>query len=75
MDCDEKFDSYFNEFQLGKKRLFLDPSVLNVIPPTNDKNGRVPATPAFDPNDTTFYAYRGGSDMKENQRNRIQSSC
>lgn len=65
MDCDEKFDSYFNEFQLGKKRLFLDPSVINVIQTPKDKNGRAFVRPAFDPNDTIFYAYGGGSDMKE----------
>lgn len=40
------FDSYVNEFVLGKKRIFVAPEMLH----TNE-NG----DPVFDPNDVTFY--------------------
>ena len=56
MDCDEKFDSYFNEFQLGKKRIFLDPSTVNIQIPTNGNNN---VRPAFDPDDVAFYGLSG----------------
>ena len=42
---DNKYDSYDNEFGLGKKRIFVSPEMLT------DSNGN----PAFDPNDTVFY--------------------
>lgn len=51
-DVDEKFDSYFNEFNLGKKRIFVDPSVVNVDPSRSGDNIK----PVFNSNDTTFYA-------------------
>ena len=62
MDVDEKFDSYFNEFQLGKKRIFLDPSAINVPIPTDGETTR----PAFDPDDVAFYGLSGlGEDGKK----------
>lgn len=42
---DTTFDSYDNEFFLGRKRIFVAPEMLKNI------NG----TPAFDPDDTVFY--------------------
>lgn len=42
---DTTFDSYDNEFSLGRKRIFVAPEMLKNI------NG----TPAFDPDDTVFY--------------------
>jgi len=43
------YDSYINEFTLGKKRIFVDDTVTKI----NMENGRI--QPLFDPNDTTFY--------------------
>lgn len=61
-EIDEIFDSYFNEFQLGKKRIFLDPSVVNVTVPVSGPNVR----PAFDPDDVSFYGLNGlGEDGKK----------
>ena len=54
-EIDEIFDSYFNEFQLGKKRIFVDPSVVNVTVPVSGPNVR----PAFDPDDVSFYGLNG----------------
>ena len=61
MDVDEKFDSYFNEFQLGKKRIFVDPSSINVVPTVDNENTK----PVFDPDDIAFYGVAGlGEDNK-----------
>lgn len=46
------YDSYINEFVLGKKRIFVAPEMLH----TND-NG----DPVFDPNDVTFYQLPEGA--------------
>ena len=42
---DTEYDSYCNEFDLGRKRIFVAPELL-----TNDDG-----TPAFDPEDAVFY--------------------
>ncbi len=42
---DTEFDSYSNEFELGKKRIFVAPEMVR------NKDG----SPAFDPEDTVFY--------------------
>lgn len=42
---DTEFDSYSNEFELGRKRIFVAPEMIN------NKDG----SPAFDPEDTVFY--------------------
>lgn len=42
---DTEFDSYSNEFELGKKRIFVAPEIMK------NKDG----SPAFDPEDTVFY--------------------
>lgn len=56
-DCDIKYDSYQNEFKLGKKRIFVKAggATHNV-----DKDGNI--TPVFDTNDTTFYAMPGDAE-------------
>lgn len=43
--CDITFDSYVNEFVLGRKRIFVAPEML-------DYDG---GDPSFDPNDVVFY--------------------
>lgn len=43
---DIEYDSYCNEFELGRKRIFVRPEML-----TN-----ADGTPAFDPDDSVFYA-------------------
>ena len=52
-DVDLVFDSYFNEFKLGKKRIFVDDTVVK----TDIKDGKL--IPIFDPNDTVFYGIPG----------------
>lgn len=42
---DLEYDSYANEFSLGRKRIFVAPEMVS------DKSGN----PTFDPNDTVFY--------------------
>lgn len=44
---DVVYDSYVNEFQMGKKRIFVAPEMLSADPVTGN--------PAFDENDTVFY--------------------
>ena len=41
---DLEYDSYANEFEMGRKRIFVAPELLNLD-----------GEPSFDPNDTTFY--------------------
>lgn len=58
---DGVYDSYFNEFILGKKRIFADATVLNMdMDPNSPTKGKV--RPVFDPNDTVFYNYPGWKD-------------
>lgn len=56
---DVEYDSYANEFELGKKRIFVSPEMLT------DIDGNY----AFDPNDTVFYQLPeemlGATKMKE----------
>lgn len=59
-DVDEKFDSYYNEFEMGKKRIFIDPTLVNA----NIGNQGEGIKPAFDPRDTTFYALTFDGDKK-----------
>ena len=42
---DIKYDSYSNEFELGRKRIFVAPEMMKNV------NGSI----AFDPEDVTFY--------------------
>lgn len=58
---DGVYDSYFNEFILGKKRIFADASVLNMdTDPNSPSRGQI--RPVFDPNDTVFYNFPGWKD-------------
>ena len=54
---DIAYDSYVNEFVLGKKRIFVAPEMLSV---------RDSGAPVFDPNDVTFYQLPEDS-MKEGE--------
>lgn len=54
---DTAYDSYVNEFVLGKKRIFVAPELLNMNPDGD---------PVFDPNDVTFYQLPEDS-MKDNK--------
>ena len=60
------YDSYDNEFQLGKKRIFIDTSLLQI----DYEKGE--SKPLFDTNDTTFYGFNMGSD--ENKKKPIEES-
>ncbi len=53
---DMEYDSYANEFNLGRKRIFVAPEMLSDI----DGN------PAFDENDTVFYQLPEGTEMGNN---------
>ena len=52
--CDLVYDSYINEFVLGKKRIIVPISMAKI---EMSKDGT--ATPIFDPNDTVYYAMPG----------------
>lgn len=54
--CDIVYDSYINEFILGKKRIIV-PASLAKIEMTKEGN----ITPIFDPDDTVYYAMPGDS--------------
>lgn len=54
---DLEYDSYANEFGLGKKRLFVDPEI------TRFRDG----SPVFDPDDTVFYQLPDGYFGKTNE--------
>ncbi len=46
---DLAYDSFFNEFKLGKKRIFVDDTMLKPTPVSGE------LVPIFDTNDTVFY--------------------
>jgi A118 family predicted phage portal protein len=52
---DNTFDSLVNEFVLGRKRIFVDSSIVNV----DNTSGEI--VPLFDPSDTVFYGIPGMS--------------
>lgn len=52
------YDSYRNEFQLGKKRIFVDDSMIKV----SHEDGKV--KPVFDSRDTVFYGISMGDGAK-----------
>lgn len=56
MACDSAYDSFRNEFFLGKKRIFLKTDVLT-YKTTTDANGNTINLPIFDENQTEFYSY------------------
>lgn len=55
--CDLIFDSFLNEFTLGKKRIFIPVSMAQI---QDDGKGKM--KPVFDPNDVVFNAYKGTDD-------------
>lgn len=55
------YDSYDNEFKLGKKRIFVDNSLLQI----NTSDGEVRAV--FDANDTVFYGFPLNSERGSNK--------
>lgn len=54
------YDSYNNEFKLGKKRLFVKGDILKPIPVTKSDGTTIELVPTFDPNDTEFYSFDFG---------------
>ncbi len=52
--CDLVYDSYMNEFILGKKRILVPVSMAKIQMSTDGV-----AAPVFDPNDTIYYAMPG----------------
>lgn len=58
------YDSYHNEIKLGKKRIFVDDTVVK----PNPKDGSM--LPIFDPNDTVFYGIPG----KDNEKSITESN-
>lgn len=52
--CDLVYDSYMNEFILGKKRILVPVSMAKIQMATDGV-----AAPVFDPNDTIYYAMPG----------------
>lgn len=51
--CDTVFDSFYNEFNLGRKRIMVPMSMVRTM--LQNENG---ITPVFDENDLVFYAYQ-----------------
>lgn len=64
--CDLVYDSYMNEFILGKKRIIVPASMAKIM---MQEDGV--AVPIFDPSDTIYYAMPGDSqgDMKPIENN------
>lgn len=52
---DTEFDSYYNEFDLGRKRIFVSPDLLT------DEHGNM----VFDPDDSVFYSLPEEYDKKD----------
>ena len=64
--CDLVYDSYINEFVLGKKRIIVPMSAAKIQLSSDGQ-----AAPVFDPNDTVYYAMPGDrqSDMSITENN------
>lgn len=63
-DCDIVWDSYINEFILGKKRLMVPMSLAKMMM-HKDANGNERLDPLFDPNDALFYVYEADTDSAQ----------
>lgn len=63
-DCDIVWDSYINEFILGKKRLMVPISLAKLMM-HKDANGNERLDPIFDPNDALFYVYESDTDSAQ----------
>ena len=62
--CDIVWDSYINEFILGKKRLMVPMSLAKIML-HKDENGNDRLDPLFDPNDALFYVYEADTDSAQ----------
>lgn len=67
VDCDIIWDSYINEFVLGKKRLLVPMSLakLDVQRGEVDGEGGETLDPIFDPSDALIYVYEADPDGKQ----------
>lgn len=63
-DCDIVWDSYINEFVLGKKRLMVPISLAKMMM-HKDQEGNERLDPIFDPNDALFYVYEADTDSAQ----------
>lgn len=62
--CDIIWDSYINEFVLGKKRLMMPVSLAKIQMHKNEKGDEV-MMPMFDPHDALFYVYEAEADVQK----------
>lgn len=58
--CDLVYDSYCNEFRLGKKRIMVPTTMAQML---MEEDGST--TPIFDDNDTEFYSIQVGKDAEQ----------
>lgn len=64
-DCDIIWDSYINEFVLGKKRLLIPTELATIQLHKPDEDGGEPAlSPIFDPDDALIYVYEAENSDK-----------
>lgn len=63
-DCDIVWDSYINEFVLGKKRILVPMSLSTIQTHKPGEDGSETLDPIFDPNDTLFYVYESDTAEK-----------
>lgn len=64
VDCDIVWDSYINEFVLGKKRILVPMSLSTIQTHKPGEDGDETLDPIFDPNDTLFYVYESDTAEK-----------
>lgn len=67
------YDSYKNEFELGKKRIFVRSDLLDYKMVTNEK-GETVTVPLFDDNDTEFYTLPKIEDDDSEQIKEVNST-
>lgn len=53
--CDVVYDSYVNEFILGRKRILVPITMAKVMMEEDSEKGLSKAVPEFDPAETVFY--------------------
>lgn len=61
---DSKYDSFDNEFKLGRKRIIVDSSLIKEQSKV-DETGNVSSIRYFDTNDLVYQAINGGLELKE----------
>lgn len=62
------YDSYENEFRLGRKRIFVNSDLVQVVNAGTDGDGNAKLFPAFDTNDTVFYGLPLGESSESAQK-------